>query len=320
MIYKELLILASLTAVISSCGRYQQSNDATVQRTYVHRYGVEVPPGEWVERGADGEVVSTLNTGVVVTRSYSGGVLHGETRYTFPHSDSIAKKETYNQENLTKDVAYYSSGTPMKETRHEAEGKTITTWYEVGTPRSIEEYDAQDKLVHAEYYDIHHEEEARVDAGTGTRIIRDPYGNKVSTDAIKDGAMITRTLYYPNGAIKSITPYQDGVVQGKRKTFFITGEPQTIEEWAADKQQGITLAYQNGEKQAEILYVNGLKNGLERRFRDGATVVEEISWKDDQQYGPSTRFVGNTAQTQWYYYGQPVPKPKFDMLVGSLSR
>lgn len=318
---RTLFVMSTLVTIgfaLTGCQETYQGNGAeVVDTTYVHKYGVEVPSYDWSARGQDGQVVSTLMNGVVVSKSYSGGILNGDTSYTFPHSQSIEKVETYSQGNLTKELINSLSGAPLQDTRIQPDGaKSITIWYENGSPKSIESYNPTGLLVHGEYYDLRHQMEASIDNQEGIRIIRDGYGQLLSKDTVQAGKMTSRTTFYPNGAPQDITPFSNGIVEGQRKCFLPAGEPKSVEAWSGGKQSGITVLYQNGEKNAEISYAGGMKNGVERHYRDGSTVVEEISWRDNLRHGPSRTYVGSTVKTNWFSEGQPVSENNFELLNG----
>ena len=53
--------------------------------------------------------------GVVVSKSYTGGTLDGETTYTYPHSSQIQKSESYQMGILVKETEFFFDGTPKSE-------------------------------------------------------------------------------------------------------------------------------------------------------------------------------------------------------------
>lgn len=318
-VISSLAVVLMMTACQNSNQRYASSE--VVSQTYIHKYGVEVPPEDWQERGQDGQVVINRKDGVIVTQSYDRGILHGETTYSYPHSSAVEKTEVYVQGNKTKEIAHFRSGPPMHETHFKSDDvKHITSWYENGTPKSVEEYDSKGLLVKGEYYNNSHQLESQVENANGIRTVRNKYGLVVSKDTIQDGQMTVRTTVHFNGAPKEITPYKNGVVEGIRKTFLPDGEPNSQEMWADGRQQGITILFTNGEKSAEIPYENGQKNGIERHFRDGQYVVEEISWLNGLQDGPRTTYVADIASTEWYFEGQPVSKVNYDLRSHATNR
>lgn len=310
--YKILIPLA-LVAVLSSCNRQVPYRGPVVEQTYVHKYGVEVPPDQWQKSGESGRIVSTLKNGVVVTNSYSGGVLDGETTYTFPHNDNIQKVETYSDGRLIKEVINTMSGTPMKEIVYQDHGvRNVTIWYEDGMPQTKETY-VKGRLMAGQYMDHNQQVESCVENGQGNRINRDAYGMLESNDTIVDGDMVQRTTYHPNGHPKEMIPYMNGIVHGERKSYLPAGEPNTIEMWEAGSQHGMTIVFSGGEKIAEVPYVNGKKHGLERRYRNGKTVVEEVTWMDDTRQGPTYTYVGENKKTDWYHNGRRVTKGAYDL-------
>ena len=311
-ILKISLALATMVG-ITSCHRREGSRHDVVYETYVHRYGVEVPQDNWTSSGKHGQVISTLKNGVVVCKSYNSGILEGNTTYSYPHSETIEKVQEYIQGILTKETCHYFSGAPKQEILIKGANKrSITHWYENGIPQSQEDYE-NGLLIKGNYFNPHHQLESEVVNRDGTRIIRDNYGIILSTDTIKNGEMVLRTTYHPNGNPRALTPYVNGVIEGQRKTFLPGGEPNSSETWLNGIQEGITVVFQNGEKHAEVPYVRGDINGVERRYRDGTNVIQEITWMDNMRHGPTTTYVGNTANTEWFFQDRKMSKSQYDI-------
>lgn len=304
-------------AALTGCTSSQQAGknkSYVVDEKYVHKYGLEVAQNDWSARGKSGQVISTLDNGVIVTKHYDFGVLEGDTIYTFPHSDTIEKIETYKNGELVKTVINDDSGIPKEETDHSADGnKYVTLWYNDGTPQCRESYQ-EGLLFQGEYYNEANKIESRIDNGHGNRIVRNQYGDLVATDNYENGVIMNRTTYHKNGAPQAITPYVNNVVEGFRKIFLQAGEPEAVEQWVGGVQEGTTVAFKNGEKYAEVPYKNGRKNGIEKRYRDGSTLIEEITWRDNQRHGPSDTYVNNkVTKTEWFYNGQKVSKSTWDL-------
>jgi antitoxin component YwqK of YwqJK toxin-antitoxin module len=314
----KITTLFVLALSLHSCNR-SNNYGPIVEETYVHRYGVAVPPEDWTEKGQSGKVITTLKNGVVVSKSIASGILEGETTYSFPHSEVIQKVESYSQGTLKRFVVYYYSGKPAHEVVLNDNSRQITRWYENGVPQSLERI-ANDKLLSGEYFTVKNQQEAQVIDGKGTRIQRDHYGQHVSTDTIQNGEMVLCTTCHSNGAPKELTPYRNRVVEGELKSYLPAGEPNTTEMWVGGKKEGITIVYQNGEKFAEVPYISGTKQGVERRYRDGHHVIEEISWVNDQRHGPSYAYIGDVIKTDWYYQGRLVTEKTFELLDHGKTR
>lgn len=306
---KLLLGLTSLIIMGNSCTRNTYiEGEEVVDCVYIHKYGLPVPAEDWMTRGENGKIVSMLKNGVVVTKNYSNGALNGEVTYTFPFSDTIEKMETYVDGRLKSRLHYYRSGIPMKEVQYTSPTlQKLICWYESGSPQYKEQYE-NSLVMEAEYYNPNHQIESNINDGRGTRINRDQYGTLLSTETIEQGLLVLKTIPHGDGTPKEIIPYANGKVHGVRKTFFPGGEPNTVEEYIEGNRHGLATYYQNGEKISEVTYVDGKKTGIERHFREGKNVVEEITWKEDMKHGPSTTYVGNVKNTEWYQHGRLVNK------------
>lgn len=291
-----------------------------VDECYVHKYGVEVPANDWQERGREGQVVTTLKNGVVMTHNYVAGVLDGDSTFTFPHSDTIEKTETYSRDDLIAETFFYRSGTPRQKIAYEGSPnrRTVTSWYSNGNLQSTEYFD-RNYLIAGDYLNATGQTESKIVDGNGSKSRRDPYGNLESIDSFQNGNLVLSTTYHPNGTPKEMTPYNHGVIDGQVKLFLPSGEPLSIEEWKQGHRTGLTIAFENGEKISETYYTNGLKNGIERHFRDSSVVVEEITWINDIKHGPSTTYVKDYVKTDWYFKGKPVTQIAFERMTAARS-
>ncbi len=308
-----------LIAVLAGCASQQRAgNQDIIDQKYVHKYGLVVPPEDWVNRGENGKIIVSMKNGVVISKNYCRGKQEGETTYTFPYCDAIECKEIYSKGKLERKITNYYCGNPKEEVHYLPRGERVTGWYDNGAPKSIEEYEDA-SIIYAEYYNPANAIESQVKNGSGTRINRDEYGELISSETMENGKVVQKTMYYPNGSPKEITPYNNGVVDGERKTFLPAGEPSTVERWVGGVQQGMTVVFQNGEKYAEVPYDKGCKKGIEKRFRNSKTVVEEISWCDNMRHGPSYTYIGDAVKTDYYYQGREVSKCQYEILMNPHS-
>lgn len=263
---------------------------AVIEETYVHKYGFEVEPTEWQERGEHGKKITTLNNGVTATQSFNFGQLDGESTFTFPYSSNIERIQVYSKGALISDETRFMGNIPKKKIDYLSNDlRRVTMWYESGTPQMVEEQ-SNNRVVKGEYFTLNNQNESAVFDGNGIRTNRDSTGLLQSKDTIENGEMIERVSFYLNGTPKEMMPFKNGIVHGLRRTFMPGGEPSTVEEWQNGVQTGVTLIYQNGEKYAEVPYQNGVKSGLERRYRDGKDLFEEITWVDGVETGPSRTY------------------------------
>lgn len=313
---RKLTASCLITILMSSaCNRTPPVIPEIVEETYQHKYGMEVSADDWKQRGSHGQVMITLKNGVKICKSYVAGELHGDSLHSFPHSDTIQKRETYDNGLLIKEQMYYPSGAPKERSAFKEDGAVEkVTWLENGLPQSAEIH-SDGLLVQGEYYNQANKIESTVKDLQGTRVNRDQYGHLISTDELQSGKMISRTTYHPNGNIKQIITFKDDLIDGDLKLFHPEGEPEMIQQWQAGQHTGTTTVFENGEKVAEVNYVDGKKHGIEKHFKDGSSVVEEITWEDDLRHGPTVLYVGNKPTIEWYYNGKPVSKIAFDRMT-----
>lgn len=284
-----------------------------VKSNYIHKYGVEVADAtDWNERGSSGQVIKQLKNGATLTETWRDGQLDGPSTITFPHTTVIYQETIYNKGVRSQQTTNYLSGMPKRQELYTSPlYSQVSTWYEDGLPQSQEQY--QDlRLISATYFTPSQETESKIDQGSGERPVRNGHGQLNGKELFSDGLLTMSIELYPTGMPKSHTPYIQGVIQGTRKTFSASGEPQTIEEWNNNLPNGTTLVFQNGEKISEVPYVDGKKSGIERRFRSGTDdVVQDISWNDDVRHGSSIVYVDDKKLTDWYFEGKKVSRLEF---------
>jgi len=290
-----------------------QSKNAAVKTSYFHKYGVEVADEtDFLSRGGNGEVVTTLIDGVVVHKNYAEGRLNGISSWTHPHSDLLAKSVTYLNGTKTEETLYFTNGVPRQKSSFRAPGEIlVTSWYEDATPRSIEQFQGN-LLVNGQYFTPSYESESAVQNSAGIRTVRNEFGELQAQETLFGGKVTFCKTFHPNGTPSAEIPYQDGKVSGIKKTFTAQGAPLTVEEWVAGVLHGSVLQYQNGVRIAKIPYVQGRKQGIEQHFKPGSdTIVEEISWTRDVRDGPSTSIVEGSKSTDWYFNDERVSKSEY---------
>ena len=310
---KHLLFVSILVLGLVGCGK-DRANNQVVSERYIHKYGYDVPKEEWNDNNYPGQVITALRNGVTITSHYEDGRLHGTTTYTFPHSTTLESAHLYDRGQLIKKTSYNLHGAPVAEEVHLGDAhKKFTTWSASGTPLRIEEYEFG-KLLEGEYFTINNRVESRVEKGEGVRTSRNEKGQLLYRDTIENGEMVLRTEYYAAGTPKAITPYAGGFVHGVRKTYAAGGEPLSIEEWNKGVKHGTFAYFQNGAKYIESQFFDGKKEGIERHFVDGDTLVEESEWHGDRRHGPSMIYLDGYNKIEWYYDNMRVSKEKYDEL------
>lgn len=300
--------------LIGTACQYSKNQEECPDCSYVHSNGVEVEADHWVQCGRNGQVISSLHNGSRITQTYVDGLLDGESTCTFPNSSQIQHVENYSKDRLVSQSIFDESGMPRYSIVYsEPEMRTITSWYANGGPKSVEKLDRQ-LLITGDYYTPGNQRDSWVYDGKGERIARDDEGNFVSLDTFHCGELVMKTHYYATGHPMEIAPYSGGLLHGERKTYYPGGEPMAIETWHGGQQSGLTTIFQNGEKYSEISYLNNQKNGLERRFRDGTFVTQDITWLEGQMHGPAYTYTGDneTMLSDWFYKGRLTSRANFE--------
>lgn len=295
-----------------ACSAKKASQD-TVKTAYIHKYGVEVPDqADFSNRGGTGEVVKNLKNGVVVRETYLEGKLQGVTTQTFPHSQIVERQACFQDGQLVEETFHYVTGVPkQKNCYHENKLCQSFHWYEDSAPHAVEAF-KEGYLIEAKYYTLNQELESQVTNGSGVRMVRNGLGELVAKEILQLGALVEKISYHPNGSPLAVTPYVNGKIQGMKKIFHPGGEPKRVEEWKEGALDGFAFEYLNGERQAQIPYKKGVKEGVELRFKEGSNVVvEEISWVANRKQGPSVTFVEEEKVVEWYFAGEKVSKTQY---------
>jgi antitoxin component YwqK of YwqJK toxin-antitoxin module len=308
-----LVLVGAMAVTLFGCRKNNQDDNVVSQR-YIHKYGYAVSKEEWEAKNYPGQVITNMSNGVVITATYENGVLQGPMTQTFPHSQTVQFYDLYNQGCKVKEISYDPAGMPLQEriqlspTRY-----TLTQWYIEGTPRCIEDFAGQE-LLEGQYYTVSNEIEARVEKGSGRRVLRDGKGALLAKEEVAGGYVTKRETFYPNGAPESISYLNRGQLDGEKRTFSLTGEPLAIEEWVDGKLHGKSTYFKNGTKYLEISYLNGEKNGREIHFIDGDQISQELCWENNQKHGPAVFYIDGSPQKSWYYAGEQVSQRRFDEL------
>ncbi len=314
MSYKICTILAAMALITSACQK-NKTDDRVVSQLYIHKYGYAVSQKEWEEKTYPGQVISILRDGSTVTATYESGELNGPCSFTYPNSQTIEKYVFYQAGSPVKEILYDLSGMPIQETVELTQNRSsLTTWYSDGVPRSVEEY-SKENLIDGQYFTTDNQLEAKVEEGQGLRVLRDAAGILTCKDIIGNGLLVKRESFYPNGSPESIATYEEGHLNGERKTFTLTGEPLALEEWIKGNLHGISTYFKNGTKELEISYLFGKKNGWENHFIDGLSLAHQVAWDNDMKHGPEIFILPNGKKIVWNYNGKEVSRNRYEEMT-----
>jgi len=288
------------------------SQEEVVKTSYYHAYGPKVTEDAWQAQGSTGQVIEMLKSGVEVRREYRGGVLHGQTTWTFPYSKVVERIEEYDNGRRFLLSKNYDTGTPKSQEQWLTnEHRIVHAWYMDGSPRLIEEYRG-DQLAEGEYFTTDGEIEGAVSAGNGTKVDRSCEGKLLAREQVKAGDTICRETFYPCGQIREVHSLAVGKRNGQSRRYAESGEPLVIEHWKKGVLDGLQVVFEGGQPIRQIPYIRGIRDGIELHLRPGTEeIVEEISWYNDQRHGISKTYLADQTITEWYWKGGRVTEEQF---------
>lgn len=306
------LLIACASILTTSCSN--KKDDNVITQRCIHKYGYEISEEEWESGKYPCTVTTFLRTGVSVVANYEGGVLHGPSTHTYPHSPTIEALYLYENNKLMKETLYDLKGIPISEfTQLSPTRYSQTIWFTDGSPQSIEEY-VGDELLEGQYFNLQNETESRVEKGTGLRLRRDREGVVLSRDILENGYMTKRESFYPSGNPEGISYYQRNKLHGEQKTFSPKGEPLSSAEWISGQLHGKCTFYKNGERYLELSYLNDQKNGLESHYQEGR-IVQQTLWENNKRHGETVfHLQDGKKHSEYYYDGKKVSYEKFKEL------
>ncbi len=310
---KVVFAFVALFPLFFACQKTTQECDCVSQQ-YMHKYGFPLTEKEWMEREKDGQIISRLKNGCTVTNNYIGGVLHGASTLTYPHSSVIQKHYDYDMGSLVKRTFFDTQGIPYREELNELDGRVIvTSWNEKGVPLSIEEYE-KGRLLEGQYFNAKHELEASIENGEGSRLQRARNGSLLSKDVFHSGSLASRTSFHPDGRIATVSNFQDYQLQGKQLIYSPTGSLSMEMNWEGGLLHGSVITYCNDAKVKEVPFIHGKKQGVETQHNDKGELIAEIHWDHDQKHGSSHYYENNNTKIQWYFRGDSVSLRAYERL------
>lgn len=297
--------------IIVGCGPVVDQSQV-VKMAYYHPYGPQITEAEWKDQGSSGEASELLLNGVEIRREYLGGVLHGTSTWTFPHSRVVERTEDYEQGRLVGTSLNFPNGSPKFREEYAANDvKYLQAWYEDGSPSLIEEFHA-DNLYSGQYYTIDGDLESRIIAGDGVKVGRGEQGELVRKDKYMAGAIVQQDFFYKNGHLKESIALNGLKRNGEAKRFSENGEPLSVETWKDGLLDGKQLYFEHGHLARETSYSKGLKQGAEVYYGlNSDAVVKEIAWDRDVKHGCCKNFVGDQIIAEWYWNGSKVSEDQF---------
>jgi antitoxin component YwqK of YwqJK toxin-antitoxin module len=309
------ILVSTASLALVGCQKNKTTRDEeVVSQRFIHRHGYAMSKTEWDQEQQPGQVVTTQRNGVTVASSYEGGVLHGATTETYPHSQTLRIRQIFDKGTLCKQTFFDIRGVPQKEETYLSPSDVkVISWFKNGVPKSTEEY-SSGELVYGEYFNTQNELESKVDRGRGVRTLRAQAGELLSKETFEDSQVVRRETFHPNGVPQESVSFQGGRLSGEKCKFGLTGEPILRELWKNGKLDGVAVYFQNGYKYLEVPYVDGQKHGLEKQFIDGEILANETQWYHGKKHGPAISYNDGLTSTDWFYNDEKVQKRRYEEL------
>ncbi len=301
-----------MAVLFSSCSR-GSGQDEVIRTRYYHPYGPEITAASWNEKGMTGEVVEHYKSGIEVRKTYVDGKLHGTSSWSYPNSSVAQRYEEYEAGELISFGVNYENGCPeFQEELYPKDVRILKAWYEDGSPRFIEEWNGSSFLAEAKYFTDAGDVESQIQAGNGVRIDRLRNGVIQFREQYLNGQVALREEFYPNGTTKYAVSMKDGHKNGVAHSYQETGQPVTIEQWNNDLLDGVQIYFDHGVQVAQVPYKQGVREGIELRFRPGTEqVVAKVSWHNDMRHGASVFIFPDQEITEWFWKDGKVSEEQF---------
>lgn len=161
----------------------------------------------------DGEYKKWDNTGNLgVSENYKGGVRDGLCRYF--NRGKLIREATYSNGKINgTEKEYYNGSEPTRISwYYQGRLDSVYTYFSNGKPETTRVYRYLPGFVRTEEFSVYTEYDS-----TGHKLLRGGYHFEA-----KNGMW---TTFYPDGKIKSETPYDSGKIKGTYKKWYANGKP-----------------------------------------------------------------------------------------------
>lgn len=116
-------------------------------------------------------------------------------------------------------------------------------------------------------------------------------GNLMYRGAFKDNKPVGEwKRYHEEGGLKAILQYSETSDSVKARLYETASHPVAEGTYLREKKEGIWLYYSGENKIAEESFVQGLKNGICRKYYPTGELLEESLWKENRKEGKYQAF------------------------------
>ena len=121
-----------------------------------------------------------------------------------------------------------------------------------------------------------------------------PNGKLMYEGHFRDGKPVGEwKRYHEGGRVKAIIDYRENSDSAFVQLFNEWGKKVAEGNFVNEKKEGTWTIFSNNRAMAKEHYVNGLKDGVSRKFYDTGEVLEESEWKNGKQEGKYQVFYKN---------------------------
>lgn len=142
-------------------------------------------------------------------------------------------------------------------------------------------------------------------------VVKDGSGNLAESGTLQSGKKVGNwTEYYPNGLVKTVTSYVNGMKEGLRVELNNSGQMEKRMNYHEDLLHGEYKEFKYSTLKEERFYQDGKLEGTVKIYYDNGKIMEEGAYKNGTRDGVSKWYdqEGNVTIEYEYKNGQLVKK------------
>lgn len=295
-------------------------NNGKLYSTVIYKKGKA--EGEWVSYHQNGtlrekgNMISGMKEGLFTTLNDEGKMI---------------SKVNYSKDKMDGEAIYfYENGNPLKKIQYDkGEKNGLSTEYaENGNASSITTY-KNNRIVSVKFYNTTNQQLIRekelTDKKNNNLLLYNEVGCltgeiNCTREGVYNGS---RTKYFLNGKVASMSNYVMGLQEGEEKTYYNNGQIQTQYQYEKDKLVNTYKRYHyNGKLSETGMYVDGMVQGIVYAYHDLGTIKEKDFFVNDALHGKHYYYAANgkLRKTIRYQRGIETEMVEYDTLGKIIQR